>query len=98
MRGRVGQVDVGDELFDETGGLPGRATRAARERIASGDLTWTTNGVDSTRRRRSGRTILPALVSIPFALLSIFGGEGVAEASARTNEAEQRERRIVLTR
>lgn len=90
--------ELGDELFDETGGLPGRATRAARERIASGDLTWTTNGVDSTRRRRSGRTILPALVSIPFALLSIFGGEGVAEASARTNEAEQRERRLVLSR
>lgn len=91
--------ELSDELFDETGGLPGRATRAARARIASGDLTWTTKGVDSKRRAHGRRTILPALVSIPFALLGalgVLGSEGMVEASPKTTtEVEHRERRLV---
>ena len=84
-----------DELFDESRGLPGVATQSARARVASGDLTWTTRGVDATRRARVRGKILPSLVSIPWALLGLFGGEAMVEASARTAELE-RERRVVV--
>jgi DNA-binding SARP family transcriptional activator len=88
--------ELEEELFDESRGLPGRATQSARARIASGDLTWTTRGVDTARPGRVRSKIFPALVSIPWAILGIFGGEGMAEASAKANEVEQRERRLVL--
>lgn len=84
------------ELFDESRGLPGLATHSARARIASGDLTWTTRGVDTARPGRLRSKVFPALVAIPWAILGLFGGEGMVEASAKSSELEQRERRLVL--
>lgn len=87
------------ELFVESRGLPGLATESSRSRIASGDLTWTMRGVDTTRRARVRAKIIPTLVSIPWALfgaLGVLGSEGVVEASAKTStEVEHRERRLV---
>ena len=85
------------ELFEESRGLPGRATQSARARMASGDLTWTTRGVDSVTRPRFRGRIFPALVSIPFALLGFLGGEGTVEAT-QGKEGLQRERPLVVSR
>ena len=84
------------ELFAETRGLPGLASQAARARIASGDLTWTTRGVETTRRAGVRARIFPALASIPIALLGFLGGEGVAEVGVKEIGVEQRERRLAL--
>jgi DNA-binding SARP family transcriptional activator len=86
------------ELFARTRGLPGLAAQEARARIAAGDLTWTTRGVDTSRRAGIRARIFPTLVSIPFALLGLFGSEGVVEASGKGSEIDQRERRLVLAR
>jgi hypothetical protein len=86
------------ELFARTRGLPGLAAQEARARIASGDLTWTPRGVETTRRAGVRARIFPTLVSIPFALLGLFGSEGVVEASGKGSEIDQRERRLVLAR
>lgn len=40
---------LGDELYEESQGLPGIACRAARRRLETGDLTWTPRGVDTAR-------------------------------------------------
>jgi DNA-binding SARP family transcriptional activator len=102
MLGLVLQVrpapELVTELYDQSRGLPGLATQLTRARVSSGDLTWTSRGVDTTRRDRMRTRIVPTLVSIPWALLGtlgVLGSEGMVEVSAKTNEVEQRERRLV---
>ena len=79
------------ELYEETRGLPGLAARAVRTRMASGDLTWTMNGVGSARPGRIPGRVISALLSVPFALLGLFGVEAVTEV-----EIEQRGSKRVL--
>ncbi|WP_416954525.1 BTAD domain-containing putative transcriptional regulator [Nocardioides sp. T5] len=94
LQGRAAP-ELQEELYAETRGLPGRACRVTRQRIESGSLTWTTAGVDATKRQRLRTRILPSLASIPLVLLGFTGGEGAVEASARTTELE-RERNLVV--
>src|SRR5690606_36147310 len=76
LQGRAAP-ELAQELYDESRGLPGRTCREARQRIASGTLTWTPSGVDTTWRQRLRTTIFPALASIPFLLLGLTAGEGM---------------------
>ena len=46
--------ELASSLYEETRGLPGLASRTARERMASGELTWSPRGVGATIGAHSG--------------------------------------------
>lgn len=82
------------ELWQGSSGLPGLACRLARQRLKSGDLTWTPRGVDSAATSTSTwrSRVLPALLAIPFAVAALLAVEAGAENEARAQYSEEHTR------
>jgi hypothetical protein len=54
--------------------------------------------VDTVRRAGVRARIVPTLVSLPFALLGLFGSDAWVEVAAKADEVQHRERSLVAAR
>lgn len=82
-----------DELYEESGGLPGRACTAARNRLASGDVRWSAQGVDSTCRSKFMVRLAEVAGLASLVVAALMGIDAPRDPEQRVVVVEERERR-----